>query len=898
MVSSQDRWIKLKSETSLNPTQVENALSGIAARWQGSLREFFQQFPLGEESLIHLLSVSSICAQRFQRDPELLRWLGNAEVSGARRGPRSMALSLRDSAGKLEEDNFRQLRAWKAREMTRVSLREVAGVAPLEETAAELSQIAELCLNAVYQSSAAEMRTRLGAPATDFTVLGMGKLGGRELNHSSDIDLLFVYGEEGQVNSRSTNHEWHNRLVEKIVKTFSANDPAGALFRVDLRLRPEGSTGPLTRSLESMENYYAGFGETWERLALIKARQVCGSEELGYQFLTQLQPFVFPRSPTPELFDEIAGIKRRIEREVPPEAINVKLGAGGIREVEFIVQTLQFIHGAHHAFLQEQGTIRALQAIAHLELLPRHEVLALDRAYRLFRRVEHRLQIESEHQTHSLPSDPTLRERLARSLGFASASDLTTELSNCAASVREIFIRLVEAGTALPAVNLEIFKDEVRATRGLNELAQGSSSFHVAPRTKQIFRRLRPLLLQELSACADPDATLTGIVRFVESFGLRSLLFELLTSNPKLLQLLVQTFDASAFATQQLIRNPQLLEEITRSTKLIQTLSVADHFGVLRDAMAHQDLDAIRIYRQTQLVRITIRDVIGLTDLRTLFQDHTALAEACLLAANYTIGASNLTIIGMGKFGGRELSYGSDLDLMFVGQDYRAGQNLLSALSTPSSHGIIASLDLRLRPEGERGPLVASIEAFENYYRDRAQLWEIQALTRARPIAGPDQESFRAIAHAAWAAAGRDATLFKKIDAMLHRIRRERASGPDALELKTGLGGIIEAEFLVQGLQMHYDIRENSTLRAIEKLVGAISRQDADRLARAYQFLRRCESTLRRLRNRSASVIPADAIEQRRLAQRMKFPDQTKWQEQYQASREHVHTIYQRYFRC
>ena len=868
----------------------------MASRWPGSLEEFLRNFPLGEGALIHLLAVSSICAGRLQRQPELLRWLAQPEVSTTRRGPRSMFVELRRTAANIADDNFRTVRVWKGREMTRIGLREVAEIASLEETTAELSQIAEICLASVYRHFDAELRTRFGDPATEFTALGLGKLGGRELNHSSDVDLIFLYGDEGQVSARLTKHEWHNRLAESILKVFSTSDPAGALFRVDLRLRPEGSAGPLTRSLESMENYYAGFGETWERLALIKARWVCGSQELAYEFLTHHQPFIFPRSPTPELLDEVAAIKRRIEREVPSEDLNVKLGAGGIREIEFIVQTLQFIHGAHHTFLQERGTIRALHAIAQLELLPSRDVLALDRAYRLFRRVEHRLQIEAERQTHSIPADPVARERLARSLDFASAEKLIGALRNSAERVREIFTRLIAGPTAGTAVNLGIFADEARASRALNELAQGSSSFHVAPRTRQIFRKLRPLLLDELSRCADPDATLIGIVRFVEAFGLRSLLFELLATNPKLLQLLVRTFDVSAFATQQLIHHPHLLEEITRSSKLDQMFFVSDHLAALREAMARQDLDAVRTYRQTQWLRTMIRDVIGLVELRSLFQEHTMLAEACLLAANYIVGSRDLTIVAMGKFGGRELSYGSDLDIMFVGHDHRAAQNLLSVLSAPSPHGIVATVDVRLRPEGEKGPLVASLEAFEAYYRDRAQLWEIQALTRARPVVGPHQASFREIAHAAWSIVGRDLQLFQKIDAMLQRIRRERGRGDDALDFKTGQGGMVEAEFFVQGLQMHYDIRETSTYRAIEKLAGAISAADAGALTQAYEFLRRCETALRRWQDKSVSTLPAELAEQRKLAIRMGCKDYESWKRDYGHARERVHTIYQKYF--
>jgi glutamate-ammonia-ligase adenylyltransferase len=894
-MSSQALWTKSKAKGSLNPAQVETTLNALAAAWDGSLSEFLRDFPLGEEALIHLLAVSEICAERLQRDPELLRWLARPEISMSDRGPRRMRAELQNSSESIPAESFRALRLWKAREMTRIALREIAEASSLEDTTAELSCLAGVCLETVYEECDARLRTRWGEPHTEFTVFGLGKLGGRELNHSSDIDLMFVYGEEGQVSSRLSNHEWHNQLAEQIVKSFSGGEPV--LFRVDLRLRPEGSAGPLARSLESMENYYAGFGETWERLALIKARRVCGSNELGYEFLRQHQPFIFPRSPTPELLDEIASIKRRIEREIPADELDVKLGAGGIREIEFVVQTLQFIHGAHQPFLQEQGTLKTLRAIAQLELLPTSELRVLDESYRFLRRIEHRLQIEAERQTHTIPDDPVKLERLARSLGFDSADAFLGEVRASNERVQEIFDRLVASGTAAPAVNFDIFANPARAARTLNDLAQGSVSFHVAPRTRQIFRKLRPLLLEELAGCADPDGTLIAVVRFVEAFGLRSLLFELLATNPKLLELLVRTFDASFFATNVLVRHPHLLEEITRSATLDRSLSLSEHTTALHPLVERGDLDAIRVYRQTQLLRTTMRDVLGLSALPDLWQEITDIAEGCLLAVTAIARANNLTIVAMGKFGGRELTYASDLDLMFVGDDFRAAQNLITALAIPSPEGVIATVDARLRPEGEKGPLVSSIEAFEAYYRDRAQFWEIQALTRARPITGPDQESFRAIAHAAWSIAGRDPDLFKRIDAMLHRVRAERGSGNDALDFKTGVGGIVEAEFLVQALQMRNDVRETSVQLAIVKLAGVISSEDVDLLGRHYEFLRRLETVLRRRRNISASSLPADPAEQRKLAIWMEFKDRETWQERCERARAEIHRIYEKYFR-
>src|SRR5204863_5525557 len=244
-MSSQTRWIKSKAEGSLNPDRVGTALNEIVAGWDGSLPDFLRDFPLGEEALIHLLAVSQICAERLQRDPELLRWLARPEISMSDRGPRRMLAELHSSSEAVPVENFRALRLWKAREMTRIALREVAEAASLEDTTAELSCLAAVCLGEVYQECDTRLRARAGVPNTEFTVLGLGKLGGRELNHSSDIDLMFLYGEEGQVSGRLTNHEWHNRLAEQMVKCFSGGEPS--LFRLDLRLRPEGSAGPLAR---------------------------------------------------------------------------------------------------------------------------------------------------------------------------------------------------------------------------------------------------------------------------------------------------------------------------------------------------------------------------------------------------------------------------------------------------------------------------------------------------------------------------------------------------------------------------------------------------------------------------------------------------------------------------
>jgi len=904
-------WIQKKSADTLHPAQVQNTLERLAESWPADappLCDLLENFPLGEAALLHLLSVSSICAARLVRHPDILLWVSNPEICAAPRSHRTMLTDLqRTGEGSTFSGNFGALRFWKGREMLRVALREVAEVAPLEETTLELSNLAEICLREVYTYWDCELRSRRGGPDAQFAILGLGKLGGRELNHSSDIDVIFLYEDEGQVSPNFTYHEWFNQLGAKIIETFAAHDPAGALFRIDLRLRPEGTSGPLARSLESMENYYAGFGETWERLALIKARSIAGSRELAYEFLRQHQPFIFPRSPTPDVLEEIAGIKRRIERDiVGHENIgrDVKLGAGGIREIEFVVQALQLLHGARHAFLQETSTLRALPVLAELELLPRAEARVLENGYRFLRRVEHRLQIEAEQQTHTVPEDPEALCRLARSLGFHSSAKFNAALRDEMNQVRTVFRRVISAPSGAvesTAESLHIFRDEKAAGKSLADLAKGPGGFHVAPRTRQVLRNLRPLLFRWLARAADPDVALNQFIRFVEAYGLRSMLFELLVVNPKLLELLVKTFDASRHAGDLLIRRPQLLEEITRAGMLDREITVTHHLKRLEALGAtSESLDPLRAYRQTQLLRIFLRDVLGIATLASLFAEHSALAEACLIFVNRLRGSeSDLTIIAMGKFGGSEIGYGTDLDVVFVGEDVRAAQHLMVAMAQPTAEGSIWTLDARLRPDGEKGILSCSLTAYEAYFQTRGQLWEAQALTRARPLAGPLLNEFMELAQRVWRHVGQRDDLFAQIDGMLQRIRRDRGSASDELDFKTGTGGIIEAEFLVQALQMRSGIWSPQMMDALGELAakGIIAESDAAALKKNYEYLRSVESVLRRWENKSVSSLPVDKMEQGKLALRVGAKSLDTFAQRYREARLNIHAIYSRYLR-
>jgi glutamate-ammonia-ligase adenylyltransferase len=387
----------------------------------------------------------------------------------------------------------------------------------------------------------------------------------------------------------------------------------------------------------------------------------------------------------------------------------------------------------------------------------------------------------------------------------------------------------------------------------------------------------------------------------VEAYGFRSLLFELLASNPRLLELLIKTFDVSEAAGGWLIRRPQWLEELTRSGMLDRTFNVAQHRDRLYSLGAtSENVDPVRIYRQRELLRILLRDVLRIAPLPQLFAEQNDLAEACLTYLDELLNPDqSLTMIALGKFGGREIGYGADLDILFVGQahDQRPAQNLIATFSQTSGEGRLGTLDARLRPDGEKGPLVGSLEGFLGYYTARAQFWELQSLTRARALSGPLRFEFIALAREVWAKAGERSDLVEQIENMLVRIANERGSGNDFFDFKTGIGGMIEAEFLIQGLQMQHRVWEPNSLSAIEELAlhGAMELGDARKLRQAYDFLRGCESTLRRLHFTTVSTLPPTHAEEDKFARRMNYSTIEAFRAPYGRAREAIHSLRLRY---
>lgn len=446
-------WIEAKARACIDPDRARAALSAINDAWPAGfppLRGVIEEFPAGGDNLVSLLAVSPVSGGKLAKDPAALMWLAQPEVCLAERGPRRMWMDLeREVVSSAFDPRFRGLRKVKGRELLRIALREVAGLSPLEQTTLELSHFAGFCLREVHDAWFSECTRRWGTPESGFAVLGMGKLGGQELDYGSDIEVIFLYGREGEFDSGFTYHEFFTRLAERIIATFSHQDPEGSLFRIDPGLRPQGACGPLVCSLESMETHYSRSGTTWERMALIKARGICGSEELAYEFRRNLQPFIFPHAISPDVRAEIAAVRTRTGRAIAGTQDlkrNVKPGSGGIREIEFIAQTLQLLHGAQHAFLHEPGTLKALHALHHAGILPRETAEALASAYRLLRTVEHRLQIENEAPTSNLPEKPETLGRLAASLGYASTRLFQDALEKHTGIVRAVFDNMPHPG--------------------------------------------------------------------------------------------------------------------------------------------------------------------------------------------------------------------------------------------------------------------------------------------------------------------------------------------------------------------------------------------------------------------------------------------------------------------
>jgi glutamate-ammonia-ligase adenylyltransferase len=790
---------------------------------------------------------------------------------------------------------------------------------------------------------------------------------------------MFVYDDEGEVfkepptgktspHSTMSSHQFFGKLAEAFSAEVSRTTADGFLFRVDLRLRPEGDAGPLVRSLESYENYYAQWGQTWERMMLIKARHVAGDKGLAAEFVEMVQPFRYPHSISQRVLHEVTLVKDRIEREVVGTdelERNVKLGRGGIREIEFVVQSLQVLHAGRLPFLQIFQTLPCLEKLTQYHLLTDDETQQLGVAYRFLRDVEHRLQMENNLQTHTIPADHRAQLRLARLMDFKSLEKFESALQTHTGNVRRIYDKLLksespEAQTTLPPefdgaeseweklLAAHSFREPETAFRLLKEFAEGPGDVHVSPHTAELARELIPKYLalcprQKAEArsrksevektaadlrprtsdlwLSDPDRVLTRLASFISAYAARVPLLELWNGNPALFELMLMLFDRSEFLAEMAIRTPDLIDDVVAGDRLRQRKTAEQILKELRHGSDDADQFLwLRRYHETELMRLGLRDILGLADFEQNLAELSALADVCLQYALEAVMRKNkikkppLVVIGLGKLGGCEIDYGSDLDILFV-TDAKAKElpklqrlavAVMELMSRRTEQGIVFHTDARLRPDGEKGLLVNTLGAYEEYYRRRAQLWEIQALTRTRPVAGDLAlgGKFQKLAATLsnFSKPGRPLAAFtpdwkKQIHQMRLRIEKERTPrGQDDLAIKTGKGGLMDAEFIAQALCLGNGWHEPNTLRALERARDAGILPEAGRLLENYRVLRRVEGILRRWSYEGEIVLPDDPAPYYRVSVRCGFVTPEEFRNALAKWRLAIRTVYMKVF--
>lgn len=830
----------------------------------------------------------------------------------------------------------RGLRRFVAREKMRVAARELLAWPgqDVDVTARELSDLADVCCEIALAEALSFTQARFGAPVDSsgarvpIVVLGMGKLGGRELNAGSDIDLILFYETDDGSAGGETLHEHFTRVAQRLVATLDESTDDGVVWRVDLRLRPEGSRGPIVNSLVAAERYYETWGRTWERAALVRARAVAGDLPFGARLLDALAPFVWRRAVDARVVGEVAAMLDRARAEMGTQAADdLKIGPGGIREVEFFVQSLQLVWGGREPRVRGTNTIESLRKLRARGFVSEREEREMADAYLFLRRLEHRVQFATGLQTHRLPKERDVRERIARSLGYVGGADLDRELARVRARVsarsaslaRETAVAREDAaferiGSALDALD-ETALAAAAAVDRFGPAAAGDLPRHLlslarraesplGAATRDRDPRFVRTLLDSLADAADPEQAARLLATFFARISTPGVYVRALADRPHATRALASMLGASAFLGEALVGHPELLDRIVFA-RGVPTPEVAR--GQLEEEVAalsaddardaHAFVGALRRAKQSVTLEVGLADLSGELDVRACGHVFSALADATLdHACRFAKGdARGLAIVAMGKLGGREIGYGSDLDVIFVydGGDEdaperyaRIAQRVLRLASVPHDEGPGYELDARLRPSGSQGLLVVSLDAFARYQRERAQDWERQALVRARACAGDMALGARVVRVAHEAAYERGAPDPARVHHVRTRMEKELARerldrSPARYDVKAGRGGLLDIELATQWLQMKHGsdprVRTAETETALGALeaCGWIDASTADPLREGWRFLRRLEQRLRVMHGTSATLIEEGAPGLAPLARRMGMREQS-----------------------
>lgn len=831
-------------------------------------------------------------------------------------------------------DLGRRLRSWRAREVIRLGARE-CGLGDREEVGRELAHLADVALDAAVRFHDAELEREVGAPLEEdgrrarFVVIGMGKLGGEELNFASDIDVIYLYSSDDGAAGRLSLHEYFERLARRVTRTIGEITEDEWVFRVDLRLRPEGARGPLVNSLAAAERYYETFGRAWERQAWLKARPCAGDLRLGWDAVGMLTPFVYPRHTSPSVIREVEELNRRIKAEIDATGLgggfDVKTGQGGIREIEFFVQALQLVHAGKDGSLRERSTRRALDRLFFAGLIAERERRALADAYAFLRQVEHLLQLESGRQTHRLPTELHGLEVLARRLGHADAGELTGRLKLHTKAVADIFATLSTGGEPSIPPEVAILLDparpdgDVRAAcealgfrdgetaRFQLELLRKKPLSPIGPAATESGARVAPTILQYLAASPDPDLALRHFVDYVGRRGAWPGLWTMFDEHRTLLRLLVSLFGTSAFLARIFVEHPELTDALLlRDAVGRRTRSELDAIAGerLREVAPDDDeaaWNALRRLKNEEILRIGLADIAGDLDTDAVCEQLTHLADVGVARTLALVRTSlerrlgrlaPMVVLGLGKLGGRELGYASDLDLVFVyagDLEYhesmtKLAQRLVNALAAHLEDGRLYEVDTRLRPSGQKGTLVSSLEAWRRYHTEAARLWERQALIKARAVAGDEllgrtvELEAQRFVYEHGASDGR--AVAEEIIQMRERMEKELAREYlGSYDIKTGRGGLVDVEFAAQYLQLvhgprHPELRVRGTVEALDRAaaLGILDEETHTTLTGGYRFLRRIEHRMRIVHDRPIHELPTQPEELEKLARRTGHP--------------------------
>lgn len=783
-----------------------------------------------------------------------------------------------------------RVRMFKKEVILLITLRDLLGKADIVESMSELSLLADVILEGSLTLVRSQLRELYGDPEEDaFSVIAVGKLGSEELNFSSDIDLLYVYGKEsgessgiytshGILKQRISNHEYYCKLGENLNKLLSLNTEDGLAYRVDLRLRPEGQKGSLAMSLAAYEIYYESWGRAWERAVLLRARPVAGEGTLGKDFLDMIRPFVYRKYLDFNAIDEIRKMRTKINETFKKD--DIKRGYGGIREIEFFVHALQLIYGGKEPILRERSTLKGLHLLLQKNLIGHGDYSVLSDNYRFLRTLEHRLQQLNDLQTHSLPKTDSELIPLSRKMGFPDKDHFASELGQRRDMVRKIYDSLFTEKNAVTMMGSDTagillsedlsdselrellasypIKEREKTVRNIHHIRESTLSFQTL-RGQRLLNEILPAFLSAALGSRYPDTAINNLQSFVTVLSSEESYLDLFVRNDLLIPTLVRVFSQSEYLAKSIMKRREYLELFSHELYSLKSLNSLK--GELRDIIStgQSMAEAIRIFKQREEIRLGVLFLDRRIDILRLVKGLTKTAEAIVSLCTDELARDGFIVVGMGKVGGREITFDSDLDLIFAcrediqEKEVKAAERLIRLLTSYTKDGLAYRVDLRLRPEGTKGPLISMLDALEHYYSRDAHSWEIQALLKARPIAGDPHTArcFMEMRARVLRQRGKEVSP-ADIKGMRERIQRELSREREGYDIKLGPGGLEELEFAIQYLQLahsdgHSDLLVQGTSDAIKRLssTGLIANEEADFLRDSYLFYRKLESFMR-----------------------------------------------------